>query len=124
MGAGLTSLTVWKLEQEVCRKVLQWFCSGSHLAEERLQLGQSDDGGLNQNLAVVVVWTLQAALQTLRGEDRADLGRCASDLNWMCLKSGCWFTRGRPTVIKGLGWFSSTLKGRSNPLTYFTSKKP
>lgn len=36
-----------------------------YLAEERLQLGQSDDGGLNQDLAVVVVRPLQAALQTL-----------------------------------------------------------
>lgn len=37
-----------------------------YLAEERLQLGQSDDGGLDQNLAVVVVRALQAALQPLR----------------------------------------------------------
>lgn len=42
----------------------------ANLAEQRLQLGQSDDGGLYQHLAVVVVGPLQAALQTLWGEGR------------------------------------------------------
>lgn len=40
-------------------------CVVSYLTEERLQLGQSNNRGLNQNLAVVVVRALQTALQTL-----------------------------------------------------------
>lgn len=44
--------------------------AASYLAEERLQLGQSDDGGLDQNLAVVIVRALQAALQTLERKRR------------------------------------------------------
>lgn len=41
-----------------------------YLTEQRLQLGQSDDRGLDQNLAVVIVRALQTALQTLRGRGR------------------------------------------------------
>lgn len=68
-----------------------------YLAEERLQLGQSDDGGLDQNLAVVVVGALQTALQALPeeadvspdGAQRSDPegrllpGRCSAG-GWPC----------------------------------------
>lgn len=38
----------------------------SYLAEKRLQLGQRNDSGLYQYLAVVIVRTFQTALKTLR----------------------------------------------------------